>query len=141
MKAFASSSAGRDGNIYELRLSVPGDKVPVYYTSTLRMHGVPVQACVLCFVRVHATHTLSGQAVDPFGPRADGDDAFCCQSRLLKRTMLRDAQHLAAARMPHSQPAAPAAYRHYPCHTDSDLLPCRTVLCNSTVSLELARRR
>ncbi|KAL7960903.1 hypothetical protein V8C34DRAFT_275079 [Trichoderma compactum] len=140
MKPFASSSAGQDRNIYELHLSVPGDKVPVY-TSTPRMYGVPVQACVLCFVRVHTTHTQSGQAVDPFGPRADGHDVFCCQSRLLKRTMLRDAQHLAAARMPHSQSAAPAAYRHYPCHTDSDLLPCRTALCNSTFSLELERRR
>ncbi|KAL6814797.1 hypothetical protein V8C40DRAFT_110137 [Trichoderma camerunense] len=102
------------------------------------MYGVPVQACVFCFVHATHTHTLSGQAVDPFGPRADGDDVFCCQSRLLDRTMLGDAQHLAWLRLAccTSQSAAPVAHRHYPCHTDSDLLPCRTVLCNSTLSLE-----
>lgn len=117
---------------------LPGKDACCY--SYIRVH----HACTeypykpVCFVSYMLHTPCRGQAVDPFGPRADGDDVFCCQSRLLDRTMLGDAQHLAWLRLAccTSQSAAPVAHRHYPCHTDSDLLPCRTVLCNSTLSLE-----
>ncbi|KAL6800271.1 hypothetical protein J3E68DRAFT_397818 [Trichoderma sp. SZMC 28012] len=103
MKAFASDAASQGKDICELHLSVLRDKMPATtriseYTTHVR--STRTSLCVL-FRTCYSTHTLSGQAVDPFGPRADGDDVFCCQSRLLDRTMLGDAQHLAAACMLH----------------------------------------